>query len=153
MKDDSLEILFQSFLREAIVRQILAWPGLSTLRHCPSGISLRTTASHTLQGALKDGFRDAVDFVPQPSRWSCAPSRRCGQISACTYPFLKVSKQGICLTSIEEDGGDKDLVQLELACKADCVASPDPVLILSSLPLLMRNRRFIFIYILMKIIK
>ena len=42
-------------------------------------------------------------------------------------PFLRISKQGPCLTAIEEDGGDKRLVQLELACKADGVASPDPV--------------------------
>ena len=42
-------------------------------------------------------------------------------------PFLKVSKQGPCFTSIEEDGGDVRLEQLELACKADGVAPPDPV--------------------------
>ena len=41
--------------------------------------------------------------------------------------FFRVSKQGPCFTSIKEDGGDKRLVQLELACKADGVASPDPV--------------------------
>ena len=42
-------------------------------------------------------------------------------------PFLRVSKQGPCLTAIEEDGDDKRLVQLEFACKADGAASPDPV--------------------------
>ena len=41
-------------------------------------------------------------------------------------PFLKVSKQGPCFTSIEEDGGDERLVQPELACLADGVALPDP---------------------------
>jgi len=30
-------------------------------------------------------------------------------------------------TSFHQDGGDKTLVQLELACKADGVAFPDPV--------------------------
>ena len=30
-------------------------------------------------------------------------------------PFLRVGNQGPCLTAIEEDGGDKRLVQLELA--------------------------------------
>ena len=41
-------------------------------------------------------------------------------------PFLRVSNQGPCFTAIEEDGGDKRLVELELACEADGVALPDP---------------------------
>ena len=41
-------------------------------------------------------------------------------------PFVRVSKQGLCFTAIEEDGGDKSLVQLRLACKADLVAATDP---------------------------
>ena len=36
--------------------------------------------------------------------------------------FFRVSKLGPCFTAIEEDGGDKRLVQLELACEADGVA-------------------------------
>ena len=42
-------------------------------------------------------------------------------------PFLRVSKQGSCFTAIEEDGGDKRLVEIELACEADGVAPPDHV--------------------------
>ena len=41
--------------------------------------------------------------------------------------FLKFSRQGPCFTAIEEDEGDKRLVNLELACEADGVALPDPV--------------------------
>ena len=41
--------------------------------------------------------------------------------------FFTVSKQGPCFTAIGEGGGDKRLVELELACKADGFASPDPV--------------------------
>ena len=41
--------------------------------------------------------------------------------------FFRVSKLGPCFTAIEEDGGDKRLVQLELACEADSVEPPDPV--------------------------
>ena len=37
-------------------------------------------------------------------------------------PFFRVSGQGPCFTYKEEDGGDKRLVQLEPACKADVVA-------------------------------
>ena len=40
-------------------------------------------------------------------------------------PFLRVSKQGLCFTSIE-DGGDKRLVELELPCQADGIAPPGP---------------------------
>ena len=41
--------------------------------------------------------------------------------------FFGVGKQGPCFTAIEEDGGDKRLVHLELACNADGVAPPDPI--------------------------
>ena len=34
---------------------------------------------------------------------------------------------GPCFTAVGEDGGDKRLVDLELARKADGVALPDPV--------------------------
>ena len=33
--------------------------------------------------------------------------------------FFRVSKQGPCFRATEEDGGDKRLVQSELACEAD----------------------------------
>ena len=36
-------------------------------------------------------------------------------------PFFTVSMQVPCFTAIEEDGGDKRLVQLELVCEADGV--------------------------------
>ena len=42
-------------------------------------------------------------------------------------PFLGVSEQGPCLNAIKEDGGDKRLAQLQLDCKSDSIASPDPV--------------------------
>ena len=41
--------------------------------------------------------------------------------------FFRFSKQGPCFLAIEEDGSDKRLVELKLACKADGVALPDPV--------------------------
>ena len=36
-------------------------------------------------------------------------------------PFLRVSKQGPCFTGIEEDGGEKRLVQLELSEQEICL--------------------------------
>ena len=42
-------------------------------------------------------------------------------------PLFGVSTQGLCFTAVEEDRGDKRLVELELACIADRVAPPDPV--------------------------
>ena len=119
-----------------------------------------TTASPTFQSALKDDFGEAVlayvicpshagpvfrrlpDEVPVDpqgswscsahSRWSCAPSRRYGEVSIGTRfrkpgSFFRVSEQCPLFTAIEEAGGDKRLVELELACKADGVAPPDPV--------------------------
>ena len=41
--------------------------------------------------------------------------------------FFRVSKQGPCFTTKEEDGGDKRLVELEFACKVEDVSPPDPV--------------------------
>ena len=42
-------------------------------------------------------------------------------------PFSRNSKQGPCFTAVVEDGGDKRLVALEPARKADGAAPPDPV--------------------------
>ena len=42
--------------------------------------------------------------------------------------FFSVSKLGPSFTAVEVDGGDKRLIQLELAGEADGVAPPDPVL-------------------------
>ena len=42
-------------------------------------------------------------------------------------PSFGVSKQGPCFTAIEEDKGDKRLVEPELACEANDIASPDSV--------------------------
>ena len=42
-------------------------------------------------------------------------------------PFFRVSIQGPCFTAVKEDRGDKRLVDLELACKADGLSLPDPV--------------------------
>ena len=41
--------------------------------------------------------------------------------------LFRVSMQGLCLTAIEEDGGDERLVEFEFACKAGGLALPDPV--------------------------
>ena len=40
--------------------------------------------------------------------------------------FVRVGKPGPCVTAVEKDADDKRLVQLELACEADGVASPVP---------------------------
>ena len=42
-------------------------------------------------------------------------------------PLLRVSKQTPCFIAVEEDGGDKRLIQFGLACNAADVAPPDPV--------------------------
>ena len=42
-------------------------------------------------------------------------------------PFYQSQQTGLCFTAIEEDGGDKRLAELELACDSDGVGSPDPL--------------------------
>ena len=53
-------------------------------------------------------------------------------------PFFTVNKLGPCFTAVEEDGGDKRLVELELTCKTG-VGSPDPVQIKPLLTLLRQS--------------
>ena len=123
-------------------------------------IPLPTTASPTLQDALKDGFGEAVvacDSCQKKFLWThkgvdLAPHPVVGlvlQVGAQmlrSFPRLSVSKvwilfsaskQGPCFTAIEEDGGDKSLVKLELNCKADGVARQ----ILFNLPFLLWLRQ------------
>ena len=65
MKDDSAEILFQSILQEAVVSSF-------GMGRCPlfdvfhPAFPLPTTASPTLQGALKDSYREAVVECDMP---------------------------------------------------------------------------------------
>ena len=122
---------------------------------------LPITALPTLQGALRNGFGDAIvacdmsEASKFPSLDSCqkrflwthkevglAPHPVIGLVfqvgDAEKFPkafsfksldpfFFRVSKQGPCFTVKEEDGGDKRLVDLELAFEADGVSPPDPV--------------------------
>ena len=39
--------------------------------------------------------------------------------------FFRVSEQCPCFIAVEEDGGDRRLVELELACKSDGVEPSD----------------------------
>ena len=122
--------------------------------------SLPTTALPTLQGALMDGFGEAVAAynVPKPceflSLYSCQkrffrPTREfillrtqalvlCSKwkmrrnflrhlVSKACALFLRLRKQGPCFSAIEENGGNRRPVELELACEANGVASTDPV--------------------------
>ena len=53
-------------------------------------------------------------------------------------PFLRVSKQGPCLTAIEEGGGNTKLGQVELACEVNAATSPDPAVAVVAEGILMR---------------
>ena len=41
--------------------------------------------------------------------------------------LFRVSQQGPCFTATEEDGGDKRLEELKLACRADGASPPEPI--------------------------
>ena len=76
MRDGSAEMLLQPFLQETLVEQF--WHG----QICPlfdvvhPAFLLPTTASLTLQGALKDGFGEAVVAcdMPEPCQFSSVGS-------------------------------------------------------------------------------
>ena len=131
MTDDSAKILFQSFLQETTER---FWYGrecpLIEVAH--PAFPLLITALPTLQGALKDGFGETVMAfdVPEPCKfpfqgicqktfvWThkeldlalhlavvpVLPSRRCGEVSSCTWfqkpgSFFSIRKQGFMFHS------------------------------------------------------
>ena len=79
---------------------------------------------------------EEVDFAPHPVvglvQWEIWRSSLLHLVSK-DWIFFSVSKQVPCFTAIEEDGGDRRLVQLELACEADGVAPPDTVSLLPPL--------------------
>ena len=87
MRDDSADILFQSFLQEALVSSSGMARDLSSLNVVHPAFPLLTTASSTLQGAMKDGFGEAVVTCKYPNhanfplstvarRDSCGPTRK-----------------------------------------------------------------------------
>ena len=102
------------------------WKRLLWCITCPNHASF-----HLFIVARKGSAGPTKKFTP--SHWSFPPSRRCGEVSSCksvsnTWTlFFRVSKQGPCLTAMEEDGEDKRSVQPELVCEAYHVDSPDPV--------------------------
>ena len=72
MRDDSAEILLPSFLQHAFVSSFGQECPLFHVVH--SAFPLPTTASPTLQGALKGGFGEAVVA--------------CNMLEPCTFFFL-----------------------------------------------------------------
>ena len=63
-REDSAEILFQSYLREAIVSSPGKGRGVPLLDFVRSEFLLPATASPTLQGALKECFEQPVVALP-----------------------------------------------------------------------------------------
>ena len=54
------------------------------------------------------------------SRWTCAPRRRCGEVSSGFDSLdlsFRISQQSPCFKATKEDGGEKRLEQLELVCE------------------------------------
>ena len=66
MRDDSAEIVFQCFLQEALVGSSGLGQGSPLFNAVHPAFPLPTTASPILQGALKDGFREAVVACDMP---------------------------------------------------------------------------------------
>ena len=71
MRDDSAELLFQSFLQEALMSSFWHGQRCQLFDVVPPAFPLPTTASPTLQGALKDGFGEAAVAcdMPEPCKF------------------------------------------------------------------------------------
>ena len=143
---------FSLFCRRPL-SALLAWAEMFTLWCCPSSISCAGHGvahtprcpegwfwrrcrgvwhTRTMQVSVSWQLPEEVPVDPQgswscfaPSRWSCTPSKRCGEVFPRHFgfegldPFFsRVSKQSLCFTAIEEDGDDKRLVELSdvLSC-------------------------------------
>ena len=85
MRDDSAEILFQSFLQGPPREQFWHGQGCPLFDIVRGAFLLPTTASSTLQGTLKDGFREVAvvcdmpescKFLSLDSRWKRFPWTR-----------------------------------------------------------------------------
>ena len=74
MRDDSAEILFQSFRQETIVSSFGMNRDVDSFDVVHPAFPLLTTVSPTLQGGLKDGFGKAVMACDMPK--------------PCTFPSL-----------------------------------------------------------------
>ena len=68
MRDNSAEILFQSFLQEALVSSSGMGRNVHSLMLSTSAFPLPTTVSPTPQSALKYGFEEAVFVCDMPNR-------------------------------------------------------------------------------------
>ena len=64
---------------------VLAWAGMSTLCVVHPAFPLPTTASPTLQGALKDGFWEAVVACNMPEPCKCPSPHSCQKRSLWTH--------------------------------------------------------------------
>ena len=96
MRDNSAEIFFQTFLQEALVSSSGMDRDVHTLLDVVHpAFPLSTTASPTLQGALEDGFGEAVG--------ACDMSEPCKfpSLDSCQKRLLRTHK-GCKLTSTTE---------------------------------------------------
>ena len=157
MRDDSAEILFQSFLQEALVSssgmgkyvRSLMWPiqhFLSQPRRLPPSKVLWRMVLERLFWSVTCRNHESFRLPAVIGRGSYGPTRKSillltlSLILCSTYRevalwvgfrkpglFFGVSKQGPCLTTVDKDGGDKRLLQREHVCEAYGAAPADSV--------------------------
>ena len=94
MRDDSAEILFQSFPQEALVSSSGIGQG------CPLFDVVHPALSPTLQGTLKDGFRDSP--------------AACDMLEPCNFPSLESCQKRFLWTHKEADLAPHPVVGLVL---------------------------------------
>ena len=152
MRDDSAKILFQVFFfffSGSPCDQFWHEQGCPVFDVVHAEFSLRTTASPTLQSALKNDFGEAVVACDSPEPCEFPSLDSCQKtflwthkVALAQHPvvglalqvgdtekfplalgfeslhyFFRVSKQSPFFTAVEEDGGDRRFVELELLAK------------------------------------
>ena len=159
-RDDSPEILFQSFMQEALVRNSGVGRNVHSLmlsiqhflcqprRRPPSKVPWRMIVSERLLWRVACPNHASVRLLTVSRRRSCGPAwelillrtqslvlRSKKQIQRSflwhlvsrAWTLFWVNKHGPCFTATEEDGSDKRLLELELACEVDDVVPLDTV--------------------------
>ena len=98
MRDDSAELLFQSFLQEALVSSFWHGQRCPLFDVVPQAFALPTTASPTLQGALKDDIAES--------------SMACDISEPCKFPFPDRCQKRFLWTHRESDLAPHPVVAL-----------------------------------------
>ena len=106
-KDASAEILFRSFLQEALVSSSGMGRNVHSLMLSTSAFPLPTTVSPTLQSALKYGFEEAVFVCDMPNRCKSPSHDSCQNRFLWTYRGTDLATHQVIVLVIQVRDAEK----------------------------------------------